>query len=73
LKVFKGKQPAQLLPLLPGDQFAIIHFKDGQKRKEEFYYGTSFLSQSSRFLKLGTEVNKVEINNANKLRTINLP
>jgi hypothetical protein len=73
LKVFKSKQPAQLLPLLPGDQFAIIHFKNGQKRKEEFYYGTSFLSQSSRFLKLGTEVNKVEINNANKLRTINLP
>jgi hypothetical protein len=46
----KGKQKMQ--DLLPGDTGAQIELKDGRKRKEEFYYGSSFLSQSDRFLLL---------------------
>ncbi len=72
LKVFRARQPAQLLPLLPADEFAFIHLKNGQKRKQEFYYGSSFLSQSSRFMIAGEEVEKVEIGSANKLRLIKL-
>ena len=33
-------------------QYAIIELKNGKKRKEEFYYGASYLSQSSRFLNI---------------------
>jgi hypothetical protein len=41
-----------MLDLLPGDTGAQIELKDGRKRKEEFYYGASFLSQSDRFMLL---------------------
>lgn len=33
------------------DAYAYLYFKDGTKRKHEFYYGQSYLSQSSRKLK----------------------
>jgi len=46
--------------------------KNGLKRKEEFYYGVSFLSQSSRFVLVNHAVEKIELGSSNKLRTINL-
>jgi hypothetical protein len=72
LKVFQSKQSSQQVALLPGDEFAIIYLKNGQKRKEEFYYGASFLSQSSRFVLVNDAVGKIELSSSNKLRTINL-
>ena len=44
------------VPLLPDDAYAILNLVNGKKRKEEFYYGCSFLSQSARRLWLGKEV-----------------
>jgi hypothetical protein len=50
---------------------AIIHYKNGQIRKEEFYYGTSFLSQSGRFISITPGISAVEItDNAGNARTI---
>lgn len=71
LKIFKRKQSARLIPLQPDDEYAIIYYKNGNKRKEEFYYGTAFLSQSVRCLQLTPGIEKVEIREAgSKMRTI---
>ena len=53
LKVFapviqKGKH----IKLKPMDAYAIIEWDNGLKQKQEFYYGTGYLSQSSRYLSL---------------------
>jgi hypothetical protein len=34
------------------DAYAIIEWDNGLKQKQEFYYGTGYLSQSSRYLSL---------------------
>jgi hypothetical protein len=52
LRIYQLKEQQKMLDLLPGDTWAAIELKDGRKRKEEFYYGASFLSQSDRFLLL---------------------
>ncbi|RYY22268.1 MAG: RNA-binding protein, partial [Chitinophagaceae bacterium] len=72
LKVFRQKQTQSSIGLNASDKFAIIYLKNGQQRKEEFYYGTSFLSQSARFIQVNGFMDKVEISDGKTLRTINL-
>ena len=43
------------------DAYAIIHKKNGQAYKQEFYFGSNYLSQSSRILSIGTAVASVTI------------
>jgi len=43
------------------DAFAIVTFDDGTSYKKEFYYGSTYLSQSDRVLKLTPEVRSVVI------------
>ncbi len=50
LKVFQLRRPVKTIGLHPTDQYAIIQYKNGTAEKKEFYYGTSFLSQSARFI-----------------------
>ena len=47
----------------PGDFSADIWFKDGRRRKVEFQYGSSYLSQSSRTLPLEEGATKITITN----------
>jgi len=62
LKCFKNTTPLKTIHLLPMDAYAIINNINGKKRKEEFYYGTSFLSQSERSLRINEKIIKsVEI------------
>ena len=61
LKVFELKHKTKIIPVLPLDQFAIITYKTGKKRKEEFYNGTSFLSQSGRFILFDDKIQSVLI------------
>jgi hypothetical protein len=71
VKIFELNTKAQLLPINPDDRMAIIRFTNGQMRKEEFYFGTSFLSQSSRFISVTPAVSAVEItSNAGDTRKI---
>ncbi len=53
LKVFssarEGRRNVRLQPL---DAYAVVTLADGSTRREEFYYGSTYLSQSSRFLAL---------------------
>ncbi|HTE25888.1 VCBS repeat-containing protein [Flavitalea sp.] len=72
LKVFRAKQMMPPIALKPGDKYAIVYLKNGLKRKEEFYYGNSFLSQSAWFLEVNEAVQKVEIINGKSSRTIDL-
>ncbi len=72
LKVFQLKNSGRNIPLQAADQYAILKLKDGRGRKEEFNFGSSFLSQSSRFLWVNDQVTGIEIMN-NKGVTRNIP
>jgi hypothetical protein len=50
LKIFGLKRNVGLIALEPGDTRAAIKFTNGLSQVQEFYYGSSFLSQSARFL-----------------------
>jgi hypothetical protein len=51
LKMYQLNRRTGSVPLQPDDISATIRFTNGKTQKEEFYYGSSFLSQSARFLK----------------------
>ena len=61
LKVFRQKNKMKLISLKPMDAYAVLHFKDGTSRKQEFYYGSSFLSASGRFMEISKKVHSVVI------------
>ena len=73
LKLFQNKKlQGKIIMLQPNDKFALVLLKNGQKRKEEFSYGSSFLSQSGRFIQLNPSIKSIEItNNKNQKRIIN--
>jgi hypothetical protein len=73
LKVFKLKKNTINIPLQPNDVYAEIFFKNGKKQNREFYYGSSFISQSARFKSLDKNVSSVYITASNgKTRKLNL-
>ncbi|MBL0741249.1 VCBS repeat-containing protein [Chryseolinea lacunae] len=45
----------------PADAYAIITRKDGTRSKHEFYYGSTYLSQSSRVLTYAGEITALEV------------
>jgi hypothetical protein len=53
--------PLEKKPIMPqtSDFYAIVEDKQGRKRKHEFYYGSGYLSQSSRSVLLPTNVASV--------------
>jgi hypothetical protein len=61
LKLFALNKTVKLLPVSNGDAVALITYKNGKVQRQEFYYGSSFLSQSSRYLQLGNDVSSVEL------------
>jgi hypothetical protein len=63
LKLFQLKAKPDLLSLHANDIYAMTHFINGKTRKEEFYNGSSFLSQSGKFLVVPKDVDFVEITN----------
>jgi hypothetical protein len=73
LQVFRWKSGGRTVALLPGDVSALITYRDGSVRREECGYGSSFLSQSGRFLNVSGPVTAVEITDqAGKKRRVNL-
>jgi ASPIC and UnbV/FG-GAP-like repeat len=61
LKIFELKRAVKTIKLLPLDVYAIIKYKNGKTNKNEFYNGTSFLSQSGRFFTVDKNVESVTI------------
>jgi hypothetical protein len=71
LKIFKLKRNCKTIPLEPLDARAEIKYKSGKTLFQECYYGSSFLSQSGRFLLLSDSVLSVRIvNSMGKTRNI---
>jgi len=63
LQLFQLRRNVKNIPLNPDDQTALITYKNGSKQKQEFYFGSSFLSQSGRFLTVNNNVISVQITN----------
>ena len=61
LKLFELKRKGKILPLSSSDVSALIKFKNGKTEKREFYFGSSFLSQSGRFVNVNEEVSEISI------------
>ncbi len=60
LKIYELKRNPKMIPIAPLDQTAILHSKSGGTERKECYYGSSFLSQSGRFLMVDDQVESVE-------------
>ncbi|RYE37316.1 MAG: RNA-binding protein [Sphingobacteriaceae bacterium] len=72
LKVFELKNSPKTIKIQPFDLSAVIRYKNGNQTKQEFYYGSSFLSQSGRFLDIEKNMASVIItDNTGQTRTIN--
>ena len=61
LKVFKLNASAKSIKVNPNDAYALIKYKNGKTEKQEFYYGSSFLSQSGRFIELNDNISSIII------------
>ncbi|MBE9585425.1 VCBS repeat-containing protein [Mucilaginibacter sp. JRF] len=73
LQVLQLNKPTRNISVKPDDMSAKISYRDGRSQKQEFYYGSSFLSQSGRFLTLGNNVSAVTVtNNKGQSRNIAL-
>jgi hypothetical protein len=72
MKVFELKKEAHPVKLQPLDMYAAITYKSGKTAKQEFYYGDSFLSQSSRFMNIDNTMRSVTITD-NYGHTRNIP
>ena len=68
LKLYECKKGFGQVKANVDDVAAILHFKDGRTQKTEFYNGSSFLSQSGRFLSIGDNVSLVEMINSKGIR-----
>lgn len=61
LKIFAQRKVVPTRELGPSDVSVNIHYSDGRSRREEVYYGASFLSQSARFVDWPANVTAVDI------------
>ncbi|RFZ85731.1 RNA-binding protein [Mucilaginibacter terrenus] len=72
-KVFKLNRTAATVDVKPDDAYALIRYKNGRTDKQELYFGSSFLSQSARFVSLGADVSAVDVvDNKGAKRTIDI-
>jgi hypothetical protein len=61
MKIFKWKATGRTIAVNPNDAYALIKYKDGNTEKQEFYFGSSFLSQSARFITWNDGIESVTI------------
>jgi hypothetical protein len=71
LRLYETKRNTTPVLLQPNDVSILMNYKDGRKQRQESNYGSSFLSQSGRFINVDSTVSSVEImNNQGKIRTM---
>jgi hypothetical protein len=73
LKIFKSKMSNNEQVIFPdkNSQYAEIIFKDGRRRKLEFYFGSGYLSQSSRGISIEDNFKEIRIVNFDgKIKTV---
>lgn len=64
VKSFQLNKTLGLLPLNPDDVSVLIAYKDGRRQRREPDYGSSFLSQSARFIAIDPTVASIEVTNS---------
>ncbi|MCW3118121.1 MAG: RNA-binding protein, partial [Chitinophagaceae bacterium] len=64
LKAYRGNDSVKSIPLADTDVYAIITQKNGKKYKEEFMFGQSYISQSSRRLYISSNTASVTMYDA---------
>jgi hypothetical protein len=71
LKIFKQQSANKTIAVQPDDSYAIISYKNGKMARQEFYHGSSFLSQSARFISNSDQIKSISVvNNAGKKRSL---
>jgi hypothetical protein len=71
LKLFRSYGDRQMIRLKDDDRVALIYLRNGQVRRQELGFGSSFLSQSARIIGLDKSMLKMEIiNGKGERRTI---
>ncbi len=63
LQLFKLKKAAEIIRFKNDDVTALIHLRDGKKRKLEIPHGNSFLSQSARIMTTDDTIDNIEVTN----------
>jgi len=64
LMLFQSKQKqGELFKPQMNDVFAKVNYSDGSVQKQEFYYGATYLSQSSRSMRITENMTSVEVTN----------
>ena len=63
VQVFKSRALSKTITVNPADQYCIIDLDNGKKQKQELNYGSSFLSQGSRFINVPAPVKQCTIVN----------
>jgi len=63
LKLYQLKRRVNAVRINPDEVSAVVMGRENKSRKEEFYYGSSFLSQSSRFILVDSSIERVTIQN----------
>jgi hypothetical protein len=61
MKLFELKRQIKTVNLQPLDAYATIKYKNGKTTRQEFYNGSSFLSQSGRFFNIENNMASVTI------------
>jgi hypothetical protein len=61
MRVFAPRRAAKFLPLKPNETHALLTLQNGQQQRREFYWGGTFLSQSSRRLELSSSVREIAL------------
>ncbi len=61
VKVFRSNGGGQLLPVGKDDVVAYLTLQNGKKRKQELNWGSSFLSQSGRYVEKNKSIKSIEV------------
>jgi enediyne biosynthesis protein E4 len=66
VKLFTINKSEKNIAINADDVFAIVHYKNGSTRKQELQYGSSFMSQSSRYINFDNSITSIDIVNTKK-------
>ncbi|HEV2482617.1 MAG TPA: VCBS repeat-containing protein, partial [Puia sp.] len=61
LKLYQLQKKTGAIPVNPDDVGALIRYKNGKTQKQELDYGSSFLSQSARFLRTDSTMSDITV------------
>lgn len=63
VKFLRNNSSSKYVMVKKDEMYAVTEFDDGKKQKQEFYWGNSFQSQSSRFIKLYDDAKSIHVTN----------